>query len=1232
MPILPENDVNAFNASQVAGAADQGHAVIKEAEQPESGLVGLNKLQHASDTVSAAFEQNNLIGGAIYRHNHPEPNSPYDASFNPLDHIPKGYEDQADFFSDANSVNDIEWRRQYLDHSHELNRMIQANPKLGTVSALASGLVDPINVAAMFVPVAGETRLARMGYSALQVGATTAAQEAAFHAVDPTRTTEGSLENIGTSALLGGVIGGLIRPRLKGVDIDELANEARTNPEKVLGDPTVRVFNDAYPKPPESVQSVSNDLHDLAESMSVHEGEMTDEQLKAFQGLRSDVQAKENLDGLGKRVPKQQGRANDGGQGTEVKQPLQVYRGTEIPLAPEHFDEEALGKASGHPSSGLGVFFTNDAEDAAHYGSKVETANLDIRNPKIIKFENLPSFDSLDEAAKFRKNLQKQGYDGIILDASHLDGPTQYVAFKPEQVVHVKPAQPDFTNPKAFEVPTLDVPPEGFGHVNMSDESTVGAAASRESNLQTERVAPGAQTIVEGPLGHVTPGGRLLSSPLLSTRKLAQRLGNVNQILVKNAAGEATSIPIERKLWKAEGLWMQAKDERDAMYKTYKQRLDAAGQQPLSRSDWNETVSQAMRRGDAHPIPEVAQAAQQTRAKVIDPYWQRAQKAAADGALQLPEESKLYADSYLMRQYDAAKIKGDIKGFIDTIRNHLVLHENMDPAEATDAAHHAMRSVLGSERGTMDWKVFDDVVGKTGRLKERTLAIPDKVLEPYLNNDIDSLTHSYLRSMAPTVEMAEEFGNIDLKTQLQEIKDEAALQIERANASGDTAKAQALYKQMESDSRDIAAVRDRLYGKFGNPKDPSSFFVRAGRMLRLNNAWRLLGGATLSHIPDFANIVARYGMQNTMAATMKLASSLDAIKLTRLEAHRMGLGLDMAMNTASLLGDFGSHSQFAEQRIGQKIAKGFTIATGETPLITMTQMMASTIAQDELLRAAEKSGAGGVLNKNLVTRLASAGIDESMLQRIADQHAQFGKEVNGLKFGMSDIWKDKQAAMAFETAILKDAHNVTLRPGVMDTPLFMSTELGKLIFQFKSFGFAAWAGILQPTAQGMVRGDPRSFAAVLALASTGALSYVLKQKAAGQPIETDNPGRFALEVADKSNLMGWTAEAIFPALWQMGFKDLSRWSDRDPIETFGGPSFGTLASTLARRLPAKIMGNPDDPANTFKRSDLHFIRRTFLPAQNLWWARRGINDAEDTVGDMFAIPGESNKDRMEARQ
>jgi hypothetical protein len=111
----------------------------------------------------------------------------------------------------------------------------------------------------------------------------------------------------------------------------------------------------------------------------------------------------------------------------------------------------------------------------------------------------------------------------------------------------------------------------------------------------------------------------------------------------------------------------------------------------------------------------------------------------------------------------------------------------------------------------------------------------------------------------------------------------------------------------------------------------------------------------------------------------------------------------------------------------------------------------------------------------------------------------------------------------------------------------------------------------------------------------------------------------------------------------LGMKNLSRFSDRDPAETLGGPTAGSIFDAYNRGIPGRVAQSvlPDDvldkmgiqPSESagIRRSDLHFLRK-LMPGQNLWYLRGGINDLEDLIGNQFDLPGTSNADRAAENQ
>jgi hypothetical protein len=149
--------------------------------------------------------------------------------------------------------------------------------------------------------------------------------------------------------------------------------------------------------------------------------------------------------------------------------PARIYRGSaDGQTRPGDF--ERVGAATGHPSAGLGVWFSSDRADASRYG-QVGEYFLDIRNPKIYTADDAPEFDSVEEAAALRTKLINEGHDGITFDFRQDGGPLQMVVFRPAQI-HVEraPAAAQATPAPAQAEPQSAPTDEGLTAAEVSPE------------------------------------------------------------------------------------------------------------------------------------------------------------------------------------------------------------------------------------------------------------------------------------------------------------------------------------------------------------------------------------------------------------------------------------------------------------------------------------------------------------------------------------------------------------------------------------------------------------------------------------------------------------------------------------------------------------------------------------------------------------------------------------------
>jgi len=126
--------------------------------------------------------------------------------------------------------------------------------------------------------------------------------------------------------------------------------------------------------------------------------------------------------------------------------PVTIYRGAGRALTAQDFELAALGRASEKTAAGLGVFFTSGREEARSYADTaserggsglVEPFHLDIRKPYVISPDALPIFESKEDANRYARKLQEQGYDSIIIDArKYGKKELHFVVFRPEQVIY----------------------------------------------------------------------------------------------------------------------------------------------------------------------------------------------------------------------------------------------------------------------------------------------------------------------------------------------------------------------------------------------------------------------------------------------------------------------------------------------------------------------------------------------------------------------------------------------------------------------------------------------------------------------------------------------------------------------------------------------------------------------------------------------------------------------------
>lgn len=750
--------------------------------------------------------------------------------------------------------------------------------------------------------------------------------------------------------------------------------------------------------------------------------------------------------------------------------------------------------------------------------------------------------------------------------------------------------------------------------LNEAIRSEVGAATVRRpTTLAAESFATGGQTLakVAGKVPFAeTDLGVVMHSQSTAARVTLQELADVVPILEKNVAGIATPTSVEAFVLRHEGRVADFADYLKRAWVKYRNHTPAA--ERLTRSDFEASVAGAARRGDADLVPEIAEGAKYLRARVFDPLKVEAQKLGL-----LPKDIELIgAESYFRRMYNREAIR-NARGEWDAILSRHFMRQGGSAVEAKAAADDVTRKILGADVGQANFATTVSVP-TAGPLLNRVLDIPDELIERFLVSDPLRVAQSYVREMAPQIEVTKRFGDKDMLAAFDAIRDEYGILRERARAALGTANpAKALTKLQDEEQRvlnALARVRDRVYGRAGRLGPESS--AKERKAVEVLRGWRnivgsaKLGGAALtSGAMDLARIVGEFGFLPTFSRLVKFASSPTVRKLSKAKARRLGAAVEVALARRVLIASDGA----VTEGWTHGLANGVYRWSGLNHLTDFQRTLAASLFEDEALKVAAELAAGKALRPFARTRLAALGLDEDALRRVAEQAKRYGGSMDGVRVSGSSHWDDAELAAVYDAAILKESRILVFEPGAADRPWWMDREAGRVIGQLKAFTLAAPLRLTITPFQMIGQGQYLAAARLVgALLVGGYLTHVFRQLAAGREPTTD-PRQAAAEAFYESGVGGILPDLLSPLGRRFGlWGESARYSDRNVLTAYGGPSVGTFGDLYDLAF--------NRTANGMNARDLHLLRR-LLPYQNLWYLRRAINALEGEAAEAMDLQG-----------
>lgn len=1120
--ILPA-DVNAIQ---------QPEPVYGDNEKP-SWYAPLNPLDDSNETKrlrDAAFRIDNSVGSLIAT----IPFNQFEAveGYNPFedDNTLAGYEDYADAFIHSQSPLETSAIKQRIDRQIQDRKLLAEAGGAGFTSSLAMGVIDPINVAATFIPgglaVRGGSVARTAGTLALSNAGAGVLSETALSATQETRTLTESALNVAFDATLGGVMGSAIQlVKNRGALVAKFRND---------------VIGEQQTQP----QNIPNNIPG---DRSIGAAEVFDTTLEqeAIKGP-SFVNRTMNVSPVG-RV---------------AQSPSKIARQVNQQLAENNFT------------------YAKNEEGIASFGA-VETA--------VRRFDALV-YKQVESTRDYYKQYKQAARTGGDTRMSHIE-------FS-EAVGDAMRNGDQHAIPQVAEAARAIRP-----IVEQTKDHMVELGILREGVKVTT---------AESYFPRIYKFDKILSDRSEFKKVIADWLGETNQIAVNKAQGS---------LDKAVAGIERAENARPAAEKLGAEIREAESWSGKKTELLSEVDKNIRLIGEKQAVTDELSALKglekQTKKQAKRQAQLERKLSAIDSAEQtLPKLQRHLEILDKPRQFrnEHARLSRHANSLTRFDRRRQAAMRRMEPMareELEAAADDIINKIIGAPAGIVPGELIPEGLTKhAGFTKARTLNIPDERIKDFLESDVNYVMENYIRQVAPEIELTKRFGRVDMDGQIKAITEDYNRLISEAATAKERAK---LEKRRDADLRDIRAMRDRLLGTYGAPKDPASFFVRAGRVARHVNFLRLLGGMTISSLPDMARPIMQHGLRSALKPLGKMMTDISKMRIAKADLREMGIGLEYALSSRSKviadLNDPYSRRSFLERGLEWSSQKfgNFTLMNQYTDTM---KMWSGLITQSKVLNAANVVAGGKKLSKKEITKLAHIGIDESMLHRIADQYSRHGEDLDGLLTGHSHLWDDRVVREAFQSAILKDVRTTVITPGIGDTPLMMSSELGKIVMQFKTFFFATHNRAL---VSGIQSGDASFYYGALLQVGLGSLVYVLKSMLAGRDINTE-PANLVKEGLDWSGMMGWLGEpnnvlenlsgGTYGMSALFGAPPASRYQSRNGIGALLGPTFD-LGGDIKNITAGVLNGEFGDRE---VRSS-----RKLLPFQNLLYLAPLLNQVEEQL-------------------
>jgi len=383
--------------------------------------------------------------------------------------------------------------------------------------------------------------------------------------------------------------------------------------------------------------------------------------------------------------------------------------------------------------------------------------------------------------------------------------------------------------------------------------------------------------------------------------------------------------------------------------------------------------------------------------------------------------------------------------------------------------------------------------------------------------------------------------------------------------------------------------------------------AKVARNIQLYNYTTTGGRFGVASLPELSSAVVAGGITTAFQMIPQIPRLMRIARQGKmptplLEELSAITGIGFENGNHAVIGRAEQGGAFVDQAAGgietmlRKGARAASIISGQAPVTELSKRIAATGVTLRFIKAAHGRAKLGQ------KRLAAIGLTPEDADAIFEQIRKHATPTEGARF-KSDVvlnihrW-DPEVASRFSGAISRWVDSTVQTINIGDLPMFMTKDLARMIFQFRTFSIAAWQ---KQTLRNIAIRDGIAFQEVTAAGITAALAYMAEQYIASL-------GR---RDADEYREEKLSPEAIIKAAVQRNgfFSIIPAAIDTGVVLGGNKPLFNARTSGLATTPidPSEFFGNPTFDA---------FSRATGL-VRDTFESLRGIEGKENFTENEF---------------